>query len=156
MIRPTIPQSARLFAPIGGPIWLGMAATDLAPSIDDFATLAEAAWARVPETFRAVCGDVIIRVLDFADDETLESMGIEDPFELTGLYYGTDLTQASVSDPAPRPAEVYLYRRPILDEWCERGDVELGELIEHVLVHEVGHHFGLTDEAIHAIEDGAD
>ena len=130
--------------------------TALAPSLDDFARLAEAAWARVPDGFRAVCGDVVIRVLDFAEEETLAEMEIEDPFELTGLYYGTDLTQASVSDPSPRPAEVYLYRRPILDEWCERGDLALGELIEHVLIHEIGHHFGLSDEAIHAIEDAAE
>ena len=128
----------------------------LAPSLDDFAGLAEQAWARVPESFRAVCGDVVIRVLYFAEDETLAEMGMEDPFELTGLYFGVDLTQASVSDPSPRPAEVYLYRRPILDEWCERGDVALGDLIEHVLIHEIGHHFGLSDEAIHAIEDAAE
>lgn len=128
----------------------------LAPSLDDFARLAEAAWARVPAGFRAVCGDVVIRVLDFAEDEVLDEMGIEDPFELTGLYHGVDLTQASVSDPSPRPAEVFLYRRPILDEWCQNGEVALGELIEHVLVHEIGHHFGLSDEAIHAIEAAAD
>ena len=128
----------------------------LAPSLDDFAHLAEQAWARVPDGFRAVCGDVIIRVLDFAEEETLAEMGMEDPFELTGLYFGVDLTQASVSDPSPRPAEVYLYRRPILDEWCERGDVALGDLIEHVLIHEIGHHFGLSDEAIHALEDAAE
>ena len=125
----------------------------LAPSIDDMAEMAEAAWLRLPEPFRTAAGPVVIRVLDFAEAAVLEEMGIEDPFELTGLYYGVDLTQASVSDPSPRPAEVFLYRRPILDEWVERGDVSLPDLVEHVLVHEIGHHFGLSDDDIHAIED---
>lgn len=125
----------------------------LAPSIDDMAELAEAAWLRLPEPFRTAAGPVVIRVLDFAEEAVLDEMGIEDPFELTGLYHGVDLTQASVSDPSPRPAEVFLYRRPILDEWVERGDVSLPDLVEHVLVHEIGHHFGLSDDDIHAIED---
>ncbi len=125
----------------------------LAPSIDDMAEMAEAALLRLPEPFRTAAGPVVIRVLDFAEAALLEEMGIEDPFELTGLYYGVDLTQASVSDPSPRPAEVFLYRRPILDEWVERGDVSLPDLVEHVLVHEIGHHFGLSDDDIHAIED---
>lgn len=126
----------------------------LAPSLDDLAALAERAWARLPAAFRTAAGPVVIRVLDFAEDELLAEMGIDDPFELTGLYHGVDLTQASVSDPAPRPAEVFLYRRPILDEWVERGDIALDELVEHVLVHEVGHHFGLSDDDIEAIEAG--
>ena len=126
----------------------------LAPSIDQMAELAEAAWRRLPEPFRAAAGPVVIRVLDFAEADILEEMGIEDPFELTGLYHGVDLTQASVADPMPRPAEVFLYRRPILDEWVERGDVTLDDLVEHVLVHEIGHHFGLSDDDIDAIEDG--
>ena len=124
-----------------------------APDIDHFTALAEAAWARLPDEFRQAAGPVVIRVLDFADDETLAELGIEDPFELTGLYHGVDLFHASVSDPMPTPPEVYLYRRPILDEWVERGDVTLSDLIEHVLVHEIGHHFGLSDEEIHDIED---
>ena len=124
-----------------------------APDIDHFAQLAEAAWERLPAEFRQAAGHVVIRVLDFAEPETLAEMGIEDPFDLTGLYHGVDLTQASVSDPMPSPAEVYLYRRPILDEWAERGDISLADLVEHVLVHEIGHHFGLSDEEIDAIED---
>ena len=126
----------------------------LAPSIDHMADLAEKAWAGLPEPFRAAAGPVVIRVLDFAEDELLAEMGIDDPFELTGLYHGVDLTQASVADPSPRPAEVFLYRRPILDEWVERGDVTLADLVEHVLIHEIGHHFGLSDDDIHDIEDG--
>lgn len=128
-------------------------ADDLAPSLDDIARLAEAAWARLPEVFRRTAGDVAIRVLDFAEEEVLAEMGIEDPFELSGLYHGVDLRQATVTDPSPRPASVFLYRRPILDEWAERGDISLADLVEHVLVHEIGHHYGLTDEDIDDIEE---
>lgn len=124
-----------------------------APSLDDFAALADAAFKALPETFRALSGDVVIRVDDFADDAVLDDLGIEDPFELTGLYQGVDLGRRSVLDAQVMPSMVFLYRRPILDEWCERGDVALGELITHVLVHEIGHHFGLSDDDIHRIED---
>ena len=93
---------------------------------------------------------------DFADDETLASMEIEDPFELTGLYFGVDIGRRDEMGPAPEPARIFLYRRPILDEWCERGDVGLDEIIAHVLIHEIGHHFGLDDDQIHHIEDNAD
>ena len=78
---------------------------------------------------------------------------MDSPYELTGLYQGVDLTQKSLSDPNPEPDYVFLYRLPILMEWCERGNVTLSELITHVLVHEIGHHFGLSDEDMHAIED---
>ncbi len=126
-----------------------------APSLDDFAALAEAAFARLPEPFRKAAGDVMFRIEDFADEETLEALGIEDPFELTGLYHGVDLAHRSTLDVAPQASRVVLYRRPILDEWADRGDVTLGELIAHVLVHEIGHHFGLSDADIHAIEESA-
>jgi predicted Zn-dependent protease with MMP-like domain len=89
-------------------------------------------------------------------DDVLDELGIEDPFELTGLYQGVDLGRQSVLDPSPEPARVFLYRRPILDEWAERGDVSLGDLVAHVLVHEIGHHFGLSDADIEAIEAEAD
>lgn len=128
-------------------------AMTLAPTIDTLAEMAERAWNRLPAPFRQAAGPVVIRVQDFADAEVLAEVGVEDPFELTGLYHGVDLTQASVADPNPRPAEVFLYRRPILDEWAERGDVMLEDLVEHVLIHEVGHHFGLSDDDIDAIED---
>lgn len=123
-----------------------------APSLDDFAAIAQAAFDTLPEQFRRLCGDVLIRIEDFADDEILSDMEIEDAFELTGLYQGVDLQHRSVLDANPSGSMVWLYRRPILDEWAERGDVPLGELISHVLVHEIGHHFGLTDEQIEAIE----
>jgi predicted Zn-dependent protease with MMP-like domain len=95
---------------------------------------------------------VIFRVDDYPADEVLDELGIEDPFELTGLYQGVDLARRSMLDPSPEPARVFLYRRPILDEWAERGDVSLAELVAHVLTHEIGHHFGLSDDDIDAIE----
>ena len=126
--------------------------TATAPSLDDFAELAQAAFAALPSRFRSQAGAVVFRIEDFADNEILDAMGIEDAFELTGLYQGVDLAHRSVLDPAPEAAMVFLYRRPILDEWAERGDVSLGDLITHVLVHEIGHHFGLSDDDIEAIE----
>lgn len=123
-----------------------------APSLDDFAALAEQAFAGLPEAFRSLTGDVIFRVEEFAEAEVLEELGIEDAFELSGLYHGVDLARRSVLDPSPHPSMVFLYRRPILDEWAERGDVTLLELVTHVLVHEIGHHFGLSDDDIDAIE----
>ena len=127
-----------------------------APSLDDFARLAEAAFAALPEEFRAAAGEVVFRIDDFADEETLAGFGMEDPFELTGLYHGVDIGARDSLGPAPEPSRVFLYRRPILDEWCERGDVGLSEIIAHVLIHEIGHHFGLSDDQIHAIEDADD
>ena len=124
----------------------------LPPSIDDFAALAEAALAALPTAFRDATGDVVFRIEEFADNDVLDDLGIEDPFELSGLYQGADLGRRSVLDPSPAISMVFLYRRPILDEWAERGNVTLGELITHVLVHEIGHHFGLSDEDIEAIE----
>lgn len=126
-----------------------------APSLDDFAALAEAAFAALPAEFRRLTGDIVFQVEDFASEEVLGDMGIEDPFELSGLYQGVDLAQRSVLGPAPPAAMIFLYRRPILDEWAEHGEVTLEELVAHVLVHEIGHHFGLSDDAIHAIEDQA-
>ena len=123
-----------------------------APSLDDFVGLAEAAFAALPEGFRRMTGDVMFRVQDFADDETLDALEIDDALELTGLYHGVDLARRSVLDPAPMASMVFLYRIPILYEWAERGDLPLGEMISHVLVHEIGHHFGLSDAQIHAIE----
>lgn len=130
--------------------------TDRAPSIDDMAALAQAAYAALPETFRRMAGDVVFRVDDFPSQEVLDELEIDDPFELTGLYQGVDLTRRSVFDPQPHTAMVFLYRRPILDEWAERGDVTLAELVSHVLVHEIGHHFGLSDLDIAAVEGAAD
>jgi predicted Zn-dependent protease with MMP-like domain len=123
-----------------------------APSLDDLAGLAEAAFQALPPAFRKMTGQVIFRVDDFASEEVLDELGIEDAFELTGLYQGLDLAHRSVFDAAPQPSMVFLYRRPILDEWAAHGEITLEELVAHVLVHEIGHHFGLSDAQIEAIE----
>ena len=128
----------------------------IAPSLDDLERIARAAWEALPDEFRALAGDALIRIEDFADEETLADLGIEDPFELSGLYVGVDLTRQSISDPAPSQTMVFLYRRAILDEWIERGDVGLAELVSHVLVHEIGHHFGLSDEHMDRLLEEAD
>jgi predicted Zn-dependent protease with MMP-like domain len=126
----------------------------LPPSLEDFAALAEAALKALPQPFKGFVGAVQMRVLDFAEDEVLDDLGVQDPFQLTGLYQGPDLRNRTVFDPAPAPSMVFLYRRAILDEWCEHGDVPLGELIAHVLIHEIGHHFGLSDDDIARVETG--
>lgn len=124
-----------------------------APSLADIHALAQAALARLPAGVRAACAGLAIRVDDFADEHTLADLGIEDPFELTGLYDGIALTERSVFDQPVQPDAVWLFRRPILEEWIERGDVALGRLVTHVLVHEIAHHLGWSDDDIRAIDD---
>ena len=131
----------------------GQFLTASAPSLADIEALAASAYAALPEAFRAHTGELLVRVEDFADDETLDSLGVEDPFDLTGLYEGTALTDKSVLDTPVMPDTVWLYRRPILEEWIERGDVPLDRLVAHVLVHEIAHHFGWSDEGIATIDD---
>ena len=127
-----------------------------APDLDAFETLAQAAYAALPEEFRRLTGEVIIGIAEFPEDEVLDEMEIESPFDLLGLFQGIGLPHAgAVAETGRMPNRIWLYRRPILDEWAERGDVTLGELITHVLVHEIGHHFGLSDDDIDAIEDKA-
>ena len=133
-------------APLAGESW------GKAPSLEDFAALAEKAFAALPEGFRELAGEVVFRVDDFPSDDVLDDLGIEDSFGLTGLYSGVSLAERSSWGPAPEPSRVFLYRRPILDEWAEHGEISLEELVTHVLVHEIGHHFGLSDEQIEAIE----
>lgn len=123
----------------------------LAPSFDDMDKMARAAWEAMPEEFRKLAGDIHFRLEDFADEALLAELEIEDPFELTGLYRGVDLTQASMMDPTPAQPIVTLYRAPILAEWIDLGDVHLEDLVAHVLVHEIGHHFGLSDEQMDAL-----
>ena len=124
-----------------------------APSADEIEALARAALARLPEQFTAHLGDVVLRVDEFADEELLAEMDIEDPFELTGVYEGTPLGEKSIDHSGRLPDRIRLFRQPILDEWVARGDETLEHLVAHVLVHEVGHHFGLSDEAMHALEE---
>lgn len=122
-----------------------------APDAAAFERLAEAAIARLPETFRRHLANVVLRIDDFADDEVLESLGIEDPFDLSGLYSGRSLDKQDSWASGELPPMIHLYRRPLLDEWAETG-VALEDLITHVIVHEVGHHFGFSDDDMHAIE----
>jgi predicted Zn-dependent protease with MMP-like domain len=122
-----------------------------APSLAELEAIAGRAYARLPSRFRALTGDLLIRVEDFAADDVLDQLGIESPFDLLGLYSGIDLARKSVSDVATAPDMVFLYRRPILDYWAEHEET-LGAIITHVLVHEIGHHFGLSDADMERIE----
>jgi predicted Zn-dependent protease with MMP-like domain len=128
--------------------WLGRAAPDL----DAIETLARATLNDLPPQFAEPARGILLRIADFAPEDILDEMGVEDPFELTGLYEGTPLTEKSVMDTVDRPDTIWLFRRPILDEWCERGDVTLGQLVGHVMIHELAHHFGWTDEQIAEID----
>ena len=125
-----------------------------APDAAEIERLAEAAIARLPEGFRRHLDGVVLRVDDFAADEVLDEFGLEDPFDLTGLYSGRPIGEQSSMISGELPPMIHLYRRPLLDEWVETG-VGLEDLITHVIVHEVGHHFGFSDEEMHAIEDSA-
>ena len=126
------------------------------PSIEEFDALARAAWLDLPAEFRRLCRNLVIHVADLAEPGLLSELEIDDPFDLTGLYEGVDIIQQRMVDPDSAPHHVHLYRLPILDEWLARGDVALGALVSHVLVHEIGHHFGLSDEQMHDIEERAD
>jgi predicted Zn-dependent protease with MMP-like domain len=127
-----------------------------APSLGDFERLAEEAFARLPEGFRRLCEGVVIRVEDFPDDETLEVMNCDSEFDLLGLFRGVGLAQGgAMLGTGQFPNMVWLYRRPLLDYWAAH-DETLGHLVAHVLVHEIGHHFGLSDADMAAIEAAAD
>ncbi len=121
------------------------------PSADDIAELAERALAAIPARLAEHVRGVGISVEEMPDDETLDDLGIESPWDLTGLYHGTPLTERSVSDIARPPDLIFLYRQPILMEWIETGE-DLYRLVRNVLVHEVAHHFGFSDAAIEALE----
>jgi predicted Zn-dependent protease with MMP-like domain len=123
-----------------------------APSADDLERIARATIARLPAQFRAHLGDVVLLVEEWADEETLAGFGIEDPLELTGLYHGQPVGEKSSLESGALPDRIHLYRQAILAEWCETG-VRLDDLVAHVTVHEIGHHFGLSDADMHALED---
>ena len=130
------------------------AAWSQAPDAGAIEALARAAIARLPGLFRNHLGDVVLRVEEFADEETLEALGIDNPFDLSGLYRGRPVGMKSIDDSGALPDMIFLYRRALLDEWVESG-ATLESLVTHVLVHEVGHHFGLSDEDMHALEAAA-
>ena len=125
---------------------------EIPPSADEMEAIARRALLSLPEPFAGHLRDVVLLVEEFADDETLDAMGIEDPFDLTGIYEGIPLTERSVDQSGTLPDKIRLFRRPILDEWAG-GEDTLEHLIAHVLVHEVGHHFGLSDADMHALEE---
>jgi predicted Zn-dependent protease with MMP-like domain len=129
-----------------------------APSLDDFEEIAAAAWETLPEQFRALAGNVPGVVAEFPDEETMREMELETEFDILGLFRGVGLPQGGATPfTGQLPNQVWLYRRPILDYWAESEHGEtLGEIITHVLVHEIGHHFGFSDEDMEAIEAAAE
>lgn len=123
-----------------------------APTLDDIEGLARDAYERLPAEFRARCGDIVFRVEDFPDDDVVEEMELESPYDILGLFQGVGITDTQESDTVPRePNMVFLYRRPILDEWGD-SEITLGDIVTHVLIHEIGHHFGYSDADMERIE----
>jgi predicted Zn-dependent protease with MMP-like domain len=132
--------------------WRGLKA----PSLADFEELAETAYARLPTRFRKLCDGVVIRVEDFPADDVIKEMDLESPFDILGLFTGIGLPQdGAVTETGRLPNMIHLYRRPILDYWAEHEEA-LGAIVTHVLVHEIGHHFGLSDEDMERIESESD
>jgi predicted Zn-dependent protease with MMP-like domain len=125
-----------------------------APDAAAIERLADAAIARLPDLFRRHLDGVVLRIEEFADDETLDALGIDDPFDLSGLYIGRPIGERSSMASGDLPTMIHLFRRPLLDEWAETG-VSLEALVTHVIVHEVGHHFGFSDEDMRAFEASA-
>ncbi len=125
-----------------------------APSLAELELLAEAVFRSLPQKFRALCDGLVIHVEDFPTDEVLDQMNAESEFDLLGLFQGVGLPFRSESAPEHMPNMVWLYRRPILDYWAEH-DETLGAIVAHVLVHEIGHHFGLSDDDMERIEEAA-
>ncbi|WP_375594225.1 metallopeptidase family protein [Algihabitans albus] len=129
-------------------------ATSTPPSLADLEAMAREQLAAIPPELRRHLGDLVIRVDDFPDEETMEEMDLESPFDLLGLYRGVDLLQRSIGDQPQALDMIYLYRRPLLDYWCETEE-DLTRIVRHVLIHEIGHHFGFSDDDMERIEQGA-
>lgn len=127
------------------------------PDLAEFEAIAREAYDDMPEGFRSLCGNVVLHVAEQAEPEILRKMGIANPLHLSGLFEGVGLPDIGVSHPYPYPNHVHLYRRSIIAEWrARRGAVTLKQLIAHVLVHEIGHHFGFSDDEMHDVEDEAE
>lgn len=124
-----------------------------APTLDELDDLARQAFATIPDELRRHCADLVIRVADFPDDDVIEEMELETPFDLLGLYQGVSLERRSTQDSGSLPDMIFLYRRPLLDYWCETGE-DLQALVRHVMIHEIGHHFGFSDDDMEALEEG--
>ena len=124
----------------------------ISPTCDDIQELVRLALLALPEPYGKIASDLEITVEDLADDETVDDLELESPFALTGVYVGLPLTEKSTLDQAQSPDRIILYRLPILEEWIERGNVGLGELVTNVVVHELAHHLGLTDADIAKID----
>lgn len=127
----------------------------IAPSLDDIARLAETALHEIPDELRQYTRDLVLKIEDLPDDEIVEEMELESPFDLLGLYQGVAMPFQSVGLVRAEPDRVFLFRRPILDYWCETGEA-LDDIVRHVLIHEIGHHFGFSDEDMDRIEDDGD
>lgn len=125
------------------------------PDLAEIERLAEKALATIPAELRRHVANVVLRVEDFCDEETEKEMELESPFELMGLYRGIDLIRDSVSAVRSSPDMIFLYRRPLLDYWCETGE-DLYVLVRHVMIHEIGHHFGFSDDDMDALERQAE
>jgi predicted Zn-dependent protease with MMP-like domain len=126
-----------------------------APDISTFESLAIEAYGSLPEEFRALAGNLVIDIADFPDDEVFEDMALETPFDLLGLFEGVGLSERFSVETGDQPNRIMLFRRPILDYWAENEET-LGDIVTHVLIHEIGHHFGLSDERMQEIEDKAE
>ena len=126
-----------------------------APSLDDLEQMARETFRSLPASFRNLCGDMPFVVQEFPDDDVITDMELETEFDILGLFQGSDLAAREGMGGQPEPTMIFLYRRPILDYWAEHDDT-LGEIVTHVLVHEIGHHFGLSDDDMAAIEAAAD
>ncbi len=139
---------------MGRPRWSDKADT-APPSAADIERIGQAVLAELPEPFRSHVRDVVIRVQDFPDDQTLADMGIEEPFDLLGLYHGVPVGQGSEFAPPRHDVDmIFLYRRPLLDYWCDTGE-PLADIVRNTLIHEIGHHFGYSDDDMDEIEFGA-
>jgi predicted Zn-dependent protease with MMP-like domain len=132
----------------------GQEGARIAPSAQEIEAIARRTLAALPDAFRHHIGEIVLIVEDFADDETLAALDIESPFDLTGVYHGRPIGDKSSMDSGAVPDRIHLYRRAILDEWIEDGE-DLTTLVRHIVIHEVGHHFGLSDDDMHRLEDEA-